>query len=100
MRDAFEELTEKKVTVFGVSTDSVAKQKKFADKNKLTYSLISDPEGKVTKALGVPLVIGGKFASRSSFLFKDGKLVWKDTKGATSSQGKDVLQAIQKRMKQ
>lgn len=96
MRDAFEELTEKKVTVFGVSTDSVEKQKEFVDKNKLTYSLIADPEGKVAKALGVPLIFGGKLASRSAFLFKDGKLVWKDTKGATGTQGEDALKAIKK----
>ena len=28
-------------------------------------------------------------------LFKDGKLVWKDEKGATGSQGASVLKAIE-----
>ncbi len=99
MRDAFEELTQNKVTVFGVSTDSVENQKKFVEKNQLTYSLISDQKGEVAGALGVPLVFKGKFASRSAFLFKDGKLVWKDTKGATATQGEDVLKAIRASVK-
>jgi hypothetical protein len=36
----------------------------------------------------------GKFAARRALLFKNGKLVWKDDEGATSSQGEDVLRAI------
>lgn len=95
MRDAFEELTKKKVTVFGVSTDSVEKQRKFAEAQRLSYQLISDPKGAVANKFGVPL-IAGKFASRRAVLFKDGKLVWQDTKGATKSQGEEVLKAIQK----
>ena len=94
MRDAFETLTEKKVTVFGISTDKVGTQKEFVDQNKLPYDLIADTEGEVAKAFGVPLRFGGKFAARSAFLFKDQKLVWKDEKGATATQGEDALKAI------
>lgn len=94
MRDAFEKLTEKKVTVFGVSTDSVATQKKFAEVHNLPYQLISDPKGKVTKAFEVPLKIK-KFAARRAMIFKGGELVWQDTKGATRTQGEDVLEAIE-----
>ena len=94
MRDAFETLTEKKVTVFGISTDKVGTQKEFVDQNKLPYDLIADTEGEVAKAFGVPLKFGGKFAARSAFLFKDQKLVWKDEKGATATQGEDALKAI------
>ena len=94
MRDAFETLTEKKVTVFGISTDKVGTQKEFVDQNKLPYDLIADTGGEVAKAFGVPLKFGGKFAARSAFLFKDQKLVWKDEKGATATQGEDALKAI------
>lgn len=93
MRDAFEKLTKKKVTVFGVSGDDVETQKKFADSQKLPYQLISDSDGKVAKALGVPVKFG-KFAARRAVLFKKGELVWQDTKGATKTQGDDVLKAI------
>ena len=92
MRDANEELTKKGVKVFGVSFDTVATQKEFAEKNKLPYDLLADPEGAIVKAFGVPA--RGKFASRQAYLFKDGKLVWKDEKASTADQGKDVLKAL------
>jgi peroxiredoxin Q/BCP len=93
VRDAFEELKGKKVTVFGMSTDTVETQKKFHEANQLPYDLISDPGGKLAAKLGVPVRLG-KFASRQAYLFKDGKLVWKDEKGATDSQGAEVLKAM------
>lgn len=93
MRDAFENLQGEKVTVFGMSTDDVATQKKFLDAHKLPYDLISDPGGKLAKKLGIPVKME-KFAARRAYLFKDGKLVWKDEKGATATQGEDVLKAI------
>jgi thioredoxin-dependent peroxiredoxin len=93
VQDAFEELTKKKVSVFGVSTDSVESQLKFSTKEKLNYNLIADKEKKVANAFEVPLIMG-KLASRRAFLFKDGNLVWRDVKGATDTQGAEVLQAI------
>ncbi len=93
MRDAFEELKEKGVTVFGVSGDKVEAQKKFREKHQLPYDLLSDREGKIAKALGVPVKLG-KFMGRRAFLFKNGELVWKDEKGATKTQGMEVLEAL------
>ena len=93
MRDAFEELEGKKVTVFGMSTDKPETQKRFKDKNKLPYDLISDRGGEIAKKLGIS-VRGGIFMARRALLFKGGKLVWRDDKGATSTQGADVLKAI------
>jgi|TARA_B110000914_G_scaffold225429_1_gene246119 peroxiredoxin Q/BCP len=94
VRDAFEELKGKKVTVFGMSTDTPETQKKFKDTHNLPYDLISDPGGKLAKVIGVPVMLG-KFMGRRALLFKDGKLVWKDDKGATATQGADVLKAIE-----
>ena len=93
MRDAFEELEGKKVTVFGMSTDKPETQKRFKDKNKLPYDLISDRGGEIAKKLGIS-VRGGIFTARRALLFKGDKLVWRDDKGATSTQGADVLKAI------
>lgn len=95
MRDAFEKLTENKVTVFGVSTDSVEKQNQFVEAQKLPYQLISDPKGEVAIKFGVPLIFGKKLSARRALLFKRGELVWQDTKGATKTQGQDALKAIQ-----
>lgn len=93
VQDAFEKLTDQKVTVFGVSTDKMEAQKEFAEKEDLKYQLVADPEGKVMAAYGVPLILG-KMASRQAYLFKNGKLIWRDLKGATDSQGDEVLAAI------
>jgi peroxiredoxin Q/BCP len=38
---------------FGISTDSVAKQKKFAETNGFDYPLLSDESGDVARSLGV-----------------------------------------------
>jgi peroxiredoxin Q/BCP len=43
LRDEFEVLTEKGVTVVGVSTDKVADQKAFQEKYNLPFTLIADP---------------------------------------------------------
>jgi len=93
VRDAFAQSKDQKVTIFGMSTDDVETQKKFVESHGLPYDLISDPGGLLAKKLGVPVKMG-KFAARRALLFKDGKLVWKDDQGATSSQGEDVLRAI------
>ena len=69
MRDAFEELEGKKVTVFGMSTDKPETQKRFKDKNKLPYDLISDRGGEIAKKLGIS-VRGGIFTARRALLFK------------------------------
>jgi len=92
LRDAYQDLAAKGVRVFGVSMDEVAGQKAFADKFKLPFTLLADPEGKVVDAFGVPHRL--KFASRQAFLFKDGKLAWRDLTASTAEQAADVLAQI------
>ncbi|MEI6675736.1 MAG: peroxiredoxin [Verrucomicrobiota bacterium] len=92
LRDAFAALTEKGVVVYGVSTDPVKAQKAFKDKYKLPFELLADEDGKVITAFGVPKTLG--FAKRQAFLFKDGKLVWRDLAAATDQQAADVLKVI------
>lgn len=93
VRDSFADLKGKKVTVFGMSTDTPELQKQFHEKHELPYDLISDPKGELAGKLGIPVRVG-KFAARQAMLFKDGKLVWKDEEGATATQGAEVLKAI------
>lgn len=92
LRDAYEVLTDKGVTVVGVSTDGVAAQKAFAEKHKLPYTLIADNERTVIKAFGVPATMG--FASRQAYLIKDGVVVWRDLSASTDQQAADVLAAL------
>ncbi len=93
LRDANEKLQKKGVKIFGVSFDKVESQKKFAENQNLPYDLLADVEGNIIKAFGVPSL--GKFASRQAYLFKDGKLVWKDEKAGTAGQGEDLLRALE-----
>jgi peroxiredoxin Q/BCP len=92
LRDSYAALTEKGVRIFGVSTDSVKAQKAFRDKYKLPFDLLADEDGTVLAAFGVPKTLG--FAKRQAFLFKDGKLVWRDLSASTEQQAADVLQFI------
>jgi peroxiredoxin Q/BCP len=52
-RDAIDDLKAAKVTVLGISRDSVKAQKKFADKFSLKYPLLADPDEKICDYFGV-----------------------------------------------
>ncbi|MDP0497883.1 MAG: peroxiredoxin [Verrucomicrobiota bacterium JB024] len=92
LRDAYAELTDAGVTVIGVSGDSVKAQKAFQEKYKLPFILVSDPDGKLMDAFGVPHRLA--FASRQAYLIRDGKIVWLDYKASTKQQAEDALAAL------
>ncbi len=92
LRDSFAQLTDRGVKVFGVSHDTVAEQKAFAEKYKLPFTLLADTEHQVSTAFGVPS--RGDYAARQAFLLKDGKLVWRDLEASTAQQAADVLAAL------
>jgi len=98
LRDSFQDLSDKGVTVIGVSTDDVAAQKAFKEKYHFPFTLIADHDHAVIKAFGVPvkdMPAVGSFAARQSFLVnKDGKIVWRDLKASTKEQAADVLKAL------
>lgn len=94
LRDAYEQLTGKGVRIYGVSMDSVKAQKAFQEKYNLPFELLADEDGAVVKAFGVPKTMG--FAKRQAFLFKDGKLVWRDLSASTAQQAADVLEFLKK----
>ncbi|WP_374389359.1 peroxiredoxin [Sandaracinobacter sp.] len=76
--------------VIGVSKDSIAKHRKFADKHGLTVTLASDPEGAVIEAYGAwveKTLYGRKYMGidRSTFLIgPDGRIaaIWRKVKVA------------------
>ena len=96
LRDAYVQLQEKVVKVFGVSVDPVEAQKAFEQKERLPFELLSDADRQVTSAFGVPLMKNG-LATRQAYVFKDGRLVWLDTKAATDKQAQDVLAVLASR---
>jgi peroxiredoxin Q/BCP len=52
-RDSHEAFRDAGANVLGISTDSVETQKKFHDKHRLNYPVLSDSDGKVHKLFGV-----------------------------------------------
>jgi thioredoxin-dependent peroxiredoxin len=57
-RDQFSDFADAGAEVIGISSDSVASHKKFAEKYRLPFTLLSDPGGSVRKAFGVPSSLG------------------------------------------
>jgi peroxiredoxin Q/BCP len=97
LRDAYEVLQKRNLTVIGVSTDTVEKQKAFKDDQHFPFTLVADPDKKVITAFGVPIrsiPLLGEMATRQAFLFKDGKLVWRDLKAPTKKQAEEILKEL------
>ncbi len=92
LRDDFEVLTERGVTVIGVSNDSLEAQKKFQEKYDLPFTLLADEDKTVISAFGVPAKRGP--AARQAFLIRTGKVVWRDLSASTAEQAADVLAAL------
>ena len=92
LRDSFANLHGGGLQVLGVSHDSPTAQKKFQEKYKLPFSLLSDSEGKIAAAFGVPTTLG--FTSRQSFLIKNGKIAWTSLKAKTGGHAAEVQAAL------
>lgn len=73
IRDNLSELSAL-ATVCGVSADSVASHKKFADKYSLPFTLLSDPEKKM---LSTYQADGRLFAKRTTFLIDPSGMIAK-----------------------
>ena len=96
LRDGYEALTKKGVTVIGVSHDDVAAQKAFKEKYHLPFTLIADTDGAVVTAFCVPNIPTTSLAHRSAYLIKDGKVVYTDYNGTTAKQAEAILEELAK----
>ncbi len=65
-RDLSEEFRLAGATIFGINTDSVESHRKFHEKNKLTFTLLADPDARVTKLYGARSLF--RLARRVTFL--------------------------------
>lgn len=57
-RDAYEHFVKADVEVVGVSSDSPASHRRFAEKHRLPFPIISDPDSSLRKLFGVPRAWG------------------------------------------
>ncbi len=94
-RDLSEEFLLAGAMVFGISTDDVESHRKFYEKNKLTFSLLADPDGTVTRLYGAEAAFN--FASRVTFLINSSGVisrVYPDVD--VQSHSAELLQAVRK----
>ncbi len=76
-RDQFQDFVEANSAVIGISGQSVASHKEFADKHRLTYTLLSDEGNKIRKKFGVPTNFFGILPGRVTYVIdKTGKVVY------------------------
>lgn len=97
--------------IIGISGDTVSNHKVFRRKNQLTFPLVADPEGKISKAFGVPVRQGGQIVRRidgSPTSFKrgvttgrwtfvvglDGRIIHKDTDVDARGNSASVLKVV------
>ncbi|KAG6918319.1 hypothetical protein DXG01_015177 [Tephrocybe rancida] len=72
-----------KVQIIGLSRDPVEKQQQFVEKEKLTYSVLSDMKGEATEAYGVGKGLLGLVATARVTIVIDKKGIVRDTLDAT-----------------
>ena len=88
LRDGWDELQSRNVSIFGVSSDTAKTQAQFRDKYTLPFTLLADTDGQIADAFNKSRW------SRQAYIFKDGILVWRDLKAATSKQATEILAAL------
>jgi peroxiredoxin Q/BCP len=99
-RDAAASLTRAGAVVLGVSRDSVASHQRFAEKYRLTFPLLSDPEAAVGKAYGVyrqKTLYGRTYwgIERTTFLIdKEGRIARVFPKVQVDGHVEAILQAL------
>jgi peroxiredoxin Q/BCP len=97
-RDKATELRTLGAAVFGVSVDSVESHVRFADKYDLNFLLLSDPEGKVSRAYGALSEKGT--SKRFTFLIDRQGVVRKIyTKVDVNEHASEVARFIQENMR-
>jgi peroxiredoxin Q/BCP len=76
-RDSYEEFKDVDAEVIGISSDGVESHKKFAEKYGLTFTLLSDTDGKLRKRFGVPTNMLGILPGRVTYVVdKTGTVVF------------------------
>ena len=76
-RDQFEDFTDANAVVIGISAQSVESHKEFAEKHRLTFTLLSDEDNKIRKKFGVPTSFFGLLPGRVTYVInKEQKVVY------------------------
>ncbi|MCS6936393.1 MAG: peroxiredoxin [Candidatus Bipolaricaulota bacterium] len=93
-RDDLGEFERRGVKVYGVSTDDAESHQRFAKKYGLNFTLLADPEKKISRAYDVLNFMG--FAQRVTFIIKDGVIVRVFPKVSPNGHSREVLQTLER----
>lgn len=93
LRDDWRTLAQRGVLVYGVSRDRPEALRRFRNKYRLPFVLLSDADGEAARAFGVGAILG--FSRRESFLFRNGRLVWSTPSARTRGHAAEVLAVIE-----
>ena len=75
-RDQFEVFKDAEAVIIGISGQSVASHKKFAEKHRLPFTLLSDEGDHIRKLFGVPTNLLGLLPGRVTYVAdKTGKVI-------------------------
>jgi peroxiredoxin Q/BCP len=76
-RDQFEVFKEADAVIIGISGQSVESHKEFAEKYRLSFTLLSDEENKIRNQFGVPTNMLGLLPGRVTYIAdKTGKVIY------------------------
>lgn len=76
-RDQFEVFKEADAVIIGISGQSVESHKEFAEKHRLSFTLLSDEGNKIRKEFGVPTNLLGLLPGRVTYVAdKRGKVIF------------------------
>jgi len=76
-RDQFEVFSEADAVIIGISGQSVKSHKEFAEKHRLSFTLLSDEGNKIRKQFGVPTNLLGLLPGRVTYVAdKSGKVIY------------------------
>jgi len=67
-RDSFEIFQDYECKVIGISADSPESHQQFAEKHKLPFTLLSDPDNKIRNQFGVPRNLFGLLPGRVTYI--------------------------------
>jgi peroxiredoxin Q/BCP len=99
-RDQFQDFADANAVVIGISGQSVESHKKFAEKHRLTYTLLSDEGNKIRKQFGVPTNFFGLLPGRVTYVTdKTGKVVYVFNSQTQVNQHVEKTLSILKEMK-
>lgn len=95
-RDQFEAFNEASALIIGISGQSVESHKKFAEKYRLRYTLLSDEGNKIRKLFRVPTGFLGLLPGRVTYVVdKSGKVVYMfDSQTQTERHVDDALKIL------